>query len=241
MPPYVYACVVIDDENRSFLPRLKGKHVRRLHVTVRRRSEAEHIANCVEVEDLELWSWKDADFTALSSLAVRRLRLVRGRQTSLHGLNLSCLRRLEVLQCRHLVNLNGLCIPALEVAFCNSFDIDSLSTIQGLLSLRVSHKRMESFDFVTGCRSLGVLEVGTDKPYPRDFGPIIESPTLELFFCNWLKDAEMEKISTENPRLLVARHNMEMLGGVRVSECFWQRYRAFHKQNEIEITTYFGK
>jgi len=235
MPPYDRDSVVIEDNNRSFLPHLRGKRVRRLVLHVRRPSDVEHIAHCDGVEDLELWSWKETDFTALGALAVRRLRLVRGRQTSLRGLNLSRLRRLELTECRSLLNLSGLCVPALSLELCNSFDLDSLSTIEGLLSLDLGHNRIESFDFLTGCRSLRGLGVGTDPPRPKDFGPIINSSTLELVYCSWLKKAEIETISLGNPRLFVSSYQYDMLGGVPVSESYSRRLEAFNQKYGLEV------
>src|SRR5262249_20328292 len=222
---------VMIDEDRSKLPLLKGKRVRRLVVYLQRPGDAQHVGACAAVQDLELWGWKHDDFTVLAGLAPKCVRLVRGRQTSLVGLNLRRLRHLWLQDCRRLPNLSGLRVPSLRMDACNRFDLDSLGAVEGLIFLGIErHKRIESFEFVTACRGLRSLAVGTYSLRTRDFSPIIQSPTLELLYCGWLKRAEVEAISKANPRLFVCNADCAMLGGLPRQESHARLQEAFDKK-----------
>src|SRR5436190_21460108 len=93
------------NEDRSALESLRGKRIGRLVVHIRRSDDAEHVASCKSVDRLELWGWKEPDLAAIKGLAVRYLRMVRGRQTSVKGLNTKRLKMLWVHSCGKLREL----------------------------------------------------------------------------------------------------------------------------------------
>jgi hypothetical protein len=225
---------LIIDEDRSKLRFLKGERIERIIVYIRKPSDVELLAACAAVNDLELWGWQEKDFTALSKLAVRCLRLVRGRQMSLRGLNLDRLRRLWLQDCRHLTDLSGCRIPSLTMDACNRFDLDSLGAVEGLVSLCIAnHKRIDSFDFVTACRELRSLSVGTHSLRTRNFKPLINAPRLEVLYVGWLKEPEIAAISKAKRRLFVAGAGGAMLAGAPAKLSAARRRQTFDKKYRL--------
>jgi len=236
MSSYDRDFLLIDDD-RSKLRLLKRKRVRRVILHIDRPSDVEALAACAAVNDLELWSWPVYDFAALSKLAVKCLRLVRGRQTSLRGLNLSRLRRLWLQDCRQLTDLSGCRISSLTMDACNRFDLNSLGAVEGLISLCIArHKRIDSFDFISGCRELRSLSVGTHSLRTRDFKPLIDGPLLEVLYVGWLKPAEIEAISRARPRLFVAGSGCAMLAGAPAKMSAAGRREAFDKKYRLNCS-----
>src|SRR5205823_2714774 len=123
------------NEDRASLKSLAGQRVGRLVVHIRKPDDAEHIASCKTVDRLELWGWKEPDLTSLNGLAVRYLRMVRGRQTSLKELNAQRLKMIWVHSCGKLQELDIPRLPWLWVWACNKFDPDSLGSVRGLAGL----------------------------------------------------------------------------------------------------------
>src|SRR5262249_54902724 len=143
--------------------------------------EAEYLASCKSVDRLEIWGWKGPDLAALHDLPVRHLRLVRGQQTSVKGLNTSRLRRVWAHSCGKLRELHIPRLPALWLWGCNNFDLDSLDAVHGLSVLDIGpHREIRSLDFVARCRFLKCLNIDTHAWKTKDFTPLARAPALEL-------------------------------------------------------------
>lgn len=155
--------LVIGEESSRLSPEiLNGLEVEWLTVHVRKPSDASYIAACRSVDTLELWSWKHEDLTMLQGLAVQSLRMVRGRQRSLKGLNCSRLRFLWLQDCRHLVDFNSIRVPWLTIELCDQLRAE-VGNVQGLVALDLQSKEIDSFDFLRRCPSLRRLAIGGRK------------------------------------------------------------------------------
>jgi hypothetical protein len=222
------------DQDRSGLESLKGKRIGRLVVHIRLPDDVEHIASCKNVDRLELWGWKEPDLTSLKSLAVRYLRMVRGRQTSVKGLNTKRLKMLWVHSCGKLRELDIPRLSWLWVWACNNLDLDSLGSVRGLVGLDVGMRReIRSLAFVAKCRSLKCLTIDTYSWKTRDFRPLAKAPALQLAGFPRLGRAYVEAISTANQKLLIGGTgaNCYMWAGRRVAkEEYLKHRRAFNKE-----------
>src|SRR5258708_23974422 len=104
---------LVINEDRSSLESVRGKRVGRLEVHICGSQDAEHIAACKNVDRLELWGWKEPDLTSIHGVAVKYLRLVRGRQTSVKGLSGKRLKLLQVHSCGQVRELDIPRLPSL--------------------------------------------------------------------------------------------------------------------------------
>jgi hypothetical protein len=221
------------NEDRSSLESLRGKRVGRLVVHIRKSEDAEHVASCKRVDRLELWSWKEPDLTSLKGLAVRYLDMIRGRQTSVKGLNTKRLKKLWVRSCGKLRELDIPRLPCLWVWACNNLDLDSLGSVHGLVGLDIGMRReISSLGFVAKCRSLKCLLIDTYSWKTQDFQPLVDAPALEIVGFTRLKPALVEALSAANQKLVIAAGtNCYMQAGRRVAkEDYLKRRRAFNKK-----------
>jgi hypothetical protein len=222
------------DGDRAILESLKGKRVGRLVVHVHRPDDAQYVASCKSVDRFELWGWKGPDLTALQGLAVRYLRLVRGEQTSVKGLNTNRLKKIWLHACGKLRELHIPRLPWLWVWACNNLDLDSLASVRGLVGLDIGPQRREirSLEFVAHCRYLKCLMIDAHSWKVKDFRPLVRPPALKLAcFNGGLRPASVEAISRANPRLFIAVGNRYMQGGRPMTEAdYLKRRRAFNKE-----------
>jgi hypothetical protein len=222
------------DEDRSGLESLRGKRIGRLVVHIRRPDDAEHVASCKTVDRLELWGWTEPDLTSIKGLAVRYLRMVRGRQTSVKGLNTKRLKKLWVHSCGKLRELDIPRLPWLWVWACNNLDPDSFGSVRGLVGLDFDMRReISSLAFVPKCPSLKCLTIDTYSWKTQDFHPLVVAPALEIVGFTRLKPALVEALSSANPKLLIGATgtNCYMQAGRRVAEeAYLKRRRAFNKK-----------
>jgi hypothetical protein len=221
------------DGDRGLLESLRGQRVGRLVVHIRRPADADCVAACKSVERLELWGWKGTDMTALRGLAVKYLRLVRGRQTSVKGLNASRLKQIWLHACGRVRELHIPRLPWLWLWACNNFDLDSVASVRGLVGLDIGPRReIRSLAFVARCRSLKCLLIDTNSWKTSDFSPLVRAPALELVAFTRLRPAQAVALSQANPRLLVrAGADCHLRAGQRVDNAeYLDRRRAFNKR-----------
>src|SRR5262245_32018826 len=114
---------------KEALAQAAGKRVRRIEAQVYKPVDMEYLAACKQVQDLSIWSWQDLDFKRLSHLTPSALRLVRGWQSSLDGLNDACLRYLWIDGPSKIKTLGPLHVPRLTLAACNGLDLTSLGNM----------------------------------------------------------------------------------------------------------------
>jgi hypothetical protein len=222
------------DGDPAMLRSLKGKRIGRLIVHVHRPEDAECVAACKSVERLELWSWKGPDLAALQALPVRYLRLVRGQQTSVQGLNASRLKKIWLHGCGKMRELRIRRLPWLWVWACNNFDLDTLASIQGLVGLDIGPRReIRSLAFVAKCRALKCLSIDTSSWKTSDFRPLARAPALEIVGFTRLSLDHAEALSKANPRLLIGVTGADcyLRGGRQVTKAdYLKRRRAFNKK-----------
>jgi hypothetical protein len=222
------------DKDRSPLECLKGQRVGRLVIHIRRAGDAGQVAACKSVDCLELWGWQEPDLTSIQGLAVRHLRLVRGRQTSVKGLNTKGLKKLWVQSCGELRELDIPSLPWLWVWACNKFDPDCLGSVRGLVGLDFDMRReIRSLAFVARCRSLKCLSIDTYAWKTQDFRPLVEAPALELVGFSRRRPGFIEALSAARPKLMVGHTDSGsfMRAGSRVAkEEYLNARRAFNKK-----------
>jgi hypothetical protein len=222
------------DNDRSRLESVRGKRVGRLVIHVRRAEDAGRVTACKSVDRLELWGWKEPDLTSIRGLAVGHLRMVRGRQTSVKGLNTKGLKKLWVQSCGALRELNIPSVPWLWVWACNTFDPDCLGSVRGLVGLDFDmRKEIGSLAFVAACRSLKCLTIDTYAWKTEDFRPLVEAPALELVGFSRRRPAFIEALSIARPELLVGHTDSGcfMRAGSRVGkEEYLNARKAFNQE-----------
>jgi len=161
------------NEDRSALESLKGKRIGRLVVHIQGPRDAEYVASCKSVEHLELWSWREPDLTSIKDLAVGYLRMIRGRQTSVKGLNTECLKMVWLHACGKVQTLDIPRLPRLWIWASNNFNLDSLGAISELAILDIGmRKEINSLEFVAKCRDLKCLSIDTYAWKTQDFQPL---------------------------------------------------------------------
>jgi hypothetical protein len=221
------------DKDRSRLESLSGKRVGRLVIHVRRAEDAGHVTACKSVDDLELWGWKEPDLTSIRGLAVRHLRMVRGRQTSVKGLNTKGLKKLWVQSCGELRELDIPSLPWLWVWACNKFDPDCLGSVRGLVGLDFDMRReIKSLAFVAACRSLKCLGIDTYAWKTQDFRPLVKAPALELVGFSRRRPAFIEALSIARPKLFVGHTD---------SGCFMRAGRGVAKEDYLNARKAFNE
>jgi hypothetical protein len=222
------------NEDRSRLVSLRGKRIGRLVVHIHKPDDARHVASCKSVDRLELWGWSEPDLTAIRSLAVKYLRMVRGRQASVKGLNTKRLKKLWVHSCGKLRSLDISRLPWLWVWACNNLDTDTLGSLRGLVGLDFDMRReINSLAFVAKCRSLKCLKIDTYSWKTQDFQPLVEAPALELVGFSRRCPAFIEALSLANQKLLIGHTDSGcfMRAGRPVTkEEYLKRRRAFNKK-----------
>jgi len=225
------------DEDRSRLESLRGKRIGRLVVHIREPDDAERVASCKSVDHLELWGWKEPDLTSIEGLAVKYLRMVRGRQTSVKGLNSKRLKKLSVQSCGKLRELDIPHLPWLWVWACNNLDANSFGSVRGLVGLDFHMRReISSLAFVAECRSLKCLSIDTYSWKTQDFQPLVEAPALELVGFSRRCPAFIEALSVANQKLLIGHTDSGcfMRAGRRVTEeDYLKGRRAFNKKYDV--------
>jgi hypothetical protein len=222
------------DGDRAMLESLAGKRVGRLVVHIRHADESEWVASCKSVDHLEVWGWKAPDLTALQSLSVRYLRLIRGQQTSLNGLNTRRLKRVWAHSCGKLYTLHIPRLPWLWLWGCNNFDLDSLGGVRDLVGLDIGPRReIRSLGFVAQCRFLRSLAIDTRSWKTKDFTPLARAPALELVGLSGTRMPNLEAVSKANPRLFIGLNACDyyIQGSRRMTKAdYLRRRRAFNKK-----------
>jgi hypothetical protein len=215
---------------------LKDLRLSFLSVSLRRPDDAGHVAACRALEGLQLWNWNEEDLTTLKGMTPRTLRMVRGRHTSLRGLNCKNLRSLWLQSCGQLRKPGKVRAPKVTIDGCNALDLDSLGEVEGLLALDLfGQKELNSLEFVRKCRSLRLLSLGARKMKLGDLRPVIESPTLELLYGAGLTAAQVEEISNGNPKLFVTSPKASMLGGKPAKVPHADRHEALEKKYKLTL------
>jgi hypothetical protein len=226
----------IDGEGAKF-ESLEGKRVGRLVVHMHRSDEAKFIVSCKSVDWLEIWGWKEPDLASLQGLPVRYLRLIRGRQTSVKGLNTRRLRQVWAHSCG---KLKELCIPRLPALWlwgCNNFDLDSLDSVRGLSVLDIGPRReIRSLAFVSRCRFLKCLMIDTNSWKTKDFTPLARARALELVGLSGTRLPNLEAVSKAKPELFIGMNAADYFiqGGRRMTKAdYLKRRRAFNRKYGI--------
>ena len=222
------------NEDSSALESVKGKRIGRLVVHIQGTRDPEYIAACKSVDHLELWSWREQDLTSISNLRVNYLRMIRGRQTSVKGLNTEWLKMVWLHACGKVRTLEIPRLPRLWLWASNNFNLDTLGAIDGLAILDIGmRKEINSLEFVARCRDLKCLSIDTYAWKTQNFKPLAEAPELELVGFTRLKPALIEEISASNTKLLVGStgSNFFMKAGHRVDDDeYLKRRKAFNDQ-----------
>jgi hypothetical protein len=221
-----------DKDNRAELEILKGKRIRRLVVYITRPADAQSIAACKSVDDLEIRGWKEPDLSTLKGLPIKRLRLVGGSQVSLNGLSTESLKFLWVQACGKLRELNIPQLPWLDAWASNNLDLDCLGSLPGLIVLDIGMRRaIHSLAFLRKCRMLKVLTIDTYAWKTRDFRPLIEAPALQIAGFTHLKRPYVEEISQANRKLMISGTNWYMYDGrPAAKEAYMKLRQAFNKR-----------
>ena len=195
----------------------------RLVVHVHRPDDAGCVAACKSVERLELSDWKATDLAALRGLPVTHLRLIRGQQTSVKGLDTSRLKQVWLHGCGKVRELQIPRLPWLWHWACNNFDLDTLASVRGLVGLDIGPRReIRSLASVASCRSLKCLFIDTNSWKTSDFRPLARAPALELVGFTRLRRVHAEALSQANPKLVTgAGANCYLKAGQRVDEAVY--------------------
>jgi hypothetical protein len=189
------------------------------------------------VDHLEIWGWKGLDLASLRDLPVRYLRLIRGQQTSVEGLNTSRLRQVWAHSCGKLRELKVPRLPALWLWGCNNFDLDSLGTVHGLSVLDIGPRReIRSLAFVSKCRFLKCLMIDTHSWKTKDFTPLARARALELVGLSGTRLPNLEAVGKANPGLFIGINAADYFiqGSRRMTKAdYLKRRRAFNRKYRI--------
>src|SRR5437764_15340250 len=98
--------------------------------------------------------------------------MVRGRQTSVKGLNTKRLKKLWVHSCGNLRSLDIPRLPWLWVWACKNLEHDTLGSLRGLVGLDFDMRReISCLAFVAKCRFVKYLKINTYSWKAQDFQP----------------------------------------------------------------------
>lgn len=215
------------------IPRLR---LERLLVRICTADDHAAIAGCSRLDELEVVGWKEPDLTRLAALAGRQLRIARGMVTSLRGLNTERLQDVVVQRCSRLTELGPVSIPSLTVEACNRLDLGSLAAVERLASLTLhSQKRIASFAFVRGCRSLVHLHVGITPLKGLDLRPLIESESLRLLWLSTADRSRLREVGHANRKLTIGSGDWCVVEGkeVKGQKPYNDRLKAFLRSKNI--------
>lgn len=225
--------------HQEALSQAAGKKIRWLMARVNKPADADAIAACREVDHLWVWGWPDPDLARLRHLAPVALRLVRGRQSSLRGLNDSRLRTLWLDGPSKVLALQPLAAPHVELGGCNGLDLNTLENVRGLACLSMqSMKSIPTLAFVSHCPALEGLTFAGYAFKATDLSPLTQSRSLRLIYSNKLKDDQVAAIGSQNRRVFVCNERTAFEAGKSVASFeygdFEDRWNALLAAHGVE-------
>lgn len=193
---------------RSLAPLAKLK-LRQLEIENAQPQDIAHIGAASTVKRLDLANWPNKDLAGIESLALQNLTVRRGALESLKGVNCQSLSVVFCLNCRSLVDVGGLKVPAMDVEACKKVNDATFGAIEGLVSLHLRlHHPIDDLSFVEKCKTLEELFISDTPVNATDVGPIVRSQSLKrLSIHGQVRDDLIQQMSAGNSKLLVTTHN----------------------------------
>lgn len=225
-------------ENKSHSMEVLTKlHLDYLSAQPQRPEHHIHIGSCRGVREMQLWSWKENDLSALRQLGIRKLRLVRANCLELNGLKQTKLQRLWLQDCSKILTLGIQKARTIELEACKRLDLNSLQSVKNLLSLtlRAVQRPMESVEFLSGCESLRILCITAMRLKKKDFTPIINSKSLRFVWLSALKDSIAREIGEKNRKLVLCNGGVCMDRGELAGDFlpFYNGEKQFLKSKKL--------
>jgi Leucine-rich repeat (LRR) protein len=193
---------------RSLAPLPKMK-LRQLEIENAQRQDIPFIGSASTVKRLDLANWPNKDLAGLESLSLENLTARRGAIESFRGINCKSLSVVFCLNCRSLVDMSGLKVPAMDVEACKKVNDATFGSVEGLVSLHLRlHHPIDDLSFVEKCKTLEELFISDTPVNATDVGPIVRSPSLKrISIHGQVRDETVQQMSAGNNKLLVTTHN----------------------------------
>jgi hypothetical protein len=201
--------IATDLSSRRSLAPLPQMKLRQLEIENAQPQDVPFIGTASTVKRLDLANWPNKDLSGLESLALENLTVRRGALESLKGVSSQSLSVVFCLNCRSLVDMSGLHVPAIDVESCKKVNDATFGDVEGLVSLHLRlHHPIEDLSFVERCKTLEELFLSDTPVNATDVGPIVRSASLKrLSIHGAVRDDLVQQMSAGNQKLLVTTHN----------------------------------
>jgi hypothetical protein len=201
--------VATDLASKRSLAPLKQLKLRQLEIENAQPQDIPHIGAASTVKRLDLANWPNKDLAGLESLSLENLTVRRGALETLNGINCQSLSVVFCLNCRSLVDVGGLRVPAIDVESCKKVNNATYGDVEGLVSLHLRlHHPIDDLGFVEKCKTLEELFISETPVNATDVGPIVRSRSLKrLSIHGPVRDDVVQQMSAGNGKLLVTTHN----------------------------------
>ncbi len=188
------------------LPKLK---LRQLEIENAQPQDIPFIGAASSVKRLDLANWPNKDLAGLESLSLENLTVRRGALESFKGINCKTLSVVFCLNCRSLVDMSALKVPAIDVEACKKVNDLTFAAVEGLVSLHLRlHHPIDDLSFVEKCKTLEELFISDTPVNATDVGPIVRSGSLKrISIHGQVRDDAVVQMSAGNNKLLVTTHN----------------------------------
>lgn len=182
------------------LPCLERQNgLRYVHLGVGNLRDYSPLYNQTRLEQLFLMSAPLTSLSAFREMPLKRIRLIRGRFTSLDA----SATRVLLQECRHLTTLGDVRIAMLTLQTCKRFDLSSLASVRELWHLSlISPGPLPSLEPLVGCKSLASLVITATPLGKTDFHALAVMPTLKWLFLA-AGDARVSKVAEVLPHIMV--------------------------------------
>lgn len=186
-----------------------------------------HVNTCRGLDCLGIYRYPFADMGALSGIHADILHLVGGKLEYARGISPITRATTKFTKCRDLVDLTDLPTTYLELTDCHKVDLHTLSGVHGLRLMWICGRRLiESWDFITDCRTLEHLVVSGARIATQDWRPIVDSRSLRLAWLGHpVSDRVIHELGTANPQLVVTNGHVCMSEGRRSEVASYYQHR----------------